>query len=297
MDIDTFRGVFSTQETDRAGQVPGINRGRKRYWLVWRNEDTTVTVQPLSASLEPTGAKRIFPGEEFSQRFTPEPGLVPASIASRGPGGDSTVSATPRSTGEGRGAEHEEDDVMLLRPEYRLPAGHGTDDAERSRLTPGEAFSLHQESVSAKAAREADRNVELAAEEKERSMRADFGMGLVFLRQGNPRKAMRIFEVLPTESGLVERHKHMFTDFGISLRKSRLLDMALRHHLKAAELGGVDENAYHNVARIYYELGDMLNATRYLRKSLELNPSLDVSERFLRYIRRRQRRSHDRPVI
>ena len=45
-----------------------------------------------------------------------------------------------------------------------------------------------------------------------------------------------------------------------------------------------DENLYHNAARAYYEQGDIDSAVQYLNLSLVLNPRLDVSRRFLRFI-------------
>lgn len=267
MDIDTFRGVHSTREADRTTQTHGGAVTRKRYWLVWdegAESGGTVTVQPLSASLEPAGAKRIITREEFAQQYTPEPEVVP-SLARPQEGGAGAGKAAKGA--EVSRSEHRQtialDDLDFLDREEEMGLADASGTGERAPLDG-------------------------PAAEKEREMRADFGMGLVYLKQGDSRKALRIFEKLVEERELVPGHKHMFTDFGISLRKSSLLEMALKHHLKVVELSGEDDHAHHNVARIYFELGDVNSAVRYLKKSLELNPGLSCSERFMRFIRKQR---------
>ncbi|GFM36129.1 tetratricopeptide repeat protein [Desulfovibrio psychrotolerans] len=266
MDIDTFRGVHSTREADRTTKPHGGAVTRKRYWLVWDEmaESGTVTVQPLSAALEPAGAKRIITREEFTAQYTPEPGMVPSLARTQ----DADAGAREPAKGQAVSrSEHRQtialDDLDFLDREAEMGLAAPTAAGERPPLDG-------------------------PSEEKEREMRADFGMGLVYLKQGDSRKALRIFEKLLEERELVPGHKHMFTDFGISLRKSSLLEMALKHHLKVVELSGEDDHAHHNVARIYFELGDESSAVRYLKKSLELNPELSCSERFMRFIRKKR---------
>ncbi|UZP67440.1 tetratricopeptide repeat protein [Desulfovibrio mangrovi] len=298
MEIDNFRGVYSSRETDHTSQTPGATRTRKRYWLVWDDTDETVLVQPLSASLEPSGVKRIIPVEDLDTLYVEEPSVVPSFSQPHLTEPDGweriTAASVPDSGVEGIDGEGERasgDDVMKLPREVRRQAIDLDDTGFLAGLeeeTPAsgtdDAFITGRD-----ARRQPAAPADAAADEKERELRAAFGLALMEFKRGNRAKALRLFEDLTKESGLVTAHKHVFTDFGISLRKSKLLDMALKHHLKAVALSHDDENAYHNVARIYYELGDMDNALRYLQKSLELNPSLIPSERFMRFIRRKQK--------
>lgn len=295
MEIDNFRGVYSSRETDHTSQTPGAARTRKRYWLVWDDTDETVIVQPLSASLEPSGVKRIIPVEDLDTLYVEEPSVVPSFSQPHLTEPDGweriTAASVPDSGTEGTGGKGERvvgGDVTQLPREVRRQA---IDLDDTGFLTGMEdeapASGADDAFITGRDARRQSA-VPADADEKERDLRAAFGLALMEFKRGNRAKALRLFEDLTKESGLATAHKHVFTDFGISLRKSKLLDMALKHHLKAVALSHDDENAYHNVARIYYELGDMDNALRYLQKSLELNPSLIPSERFMRFIRRKQ---------
>ncbi len=276
MEIDKFRGVFSSREVDHGTQTPGAAKTRKRYWLVWDDEDGTAAIQPLSPSLEPAGVKRIIPLEDLDEGFQEEPDVVP-SFARSGSVPSDDGPAAPLADGE-NDALRESLSRAVRRQAIDLDAFDYADHAAP------EAVPADEDKASASA-----RTLDPAIEEKEREMRAEFGMALMYLRQGDSHKALRIFGQLADAPDVPAAYKHMYTDFGISLRKSRLLDMALRHHQKVVELSGSDENALHNVARIYYELGDLDSAVRFLRRSLELNPDLDASQRFLRFIRKQQR--------
>lgn len=127
-------------------------------------------------------------------------------------------------------------------------------------------------------------------EEIERNARAGFGIGMTYLRRGNKPKAVDIFDRLAeVKADFQPTHKHMFNDFGISLRKERLFECSLKHYDRALELSEYDEHIHHNLARVYFEMRDVDNALRCLRRSLELNPELKESLLFLHYIQKRSR--------
>lgn len=124
-------------------------------------------------------------------------------------------------------------------------------------------------------------------EKQENEARTDFGMGLTHFRRGNTRKALDIF------NGIVERqvdwdadHKHMFCEFGTGLRKTRLLDVALKHYFKALELAPQDEHLHHNIARVFYEQNKYDSCREWLEKSLEINPGLAPSHQFLDFLKK-----------
>jgi tetratricopeptide (TPR) repeat protein len=119
----------------------------------------------------------------------------------------------------------------------------------------------------------------------EKSARAEFGIALTYLKRGYREKAKQHFEALAKEKGNFEpQHKHMFNDFGIGLRKSRMYDTALKHYQRALELSPDDDHLLHNMARAYYEQGNMGAAAQNLEKSLALNPRLKESRLFLEFI-------------
>jgi len=130
-------------------------------------------------------------------------------------------------------------------------------------------------------------NLTGSPEDVEKSARSSFGLGLTYLKRGNREKAEDIFRRLAEiEADFVPEHKHMFNDFGISLRKQSLLDLAVLHYLKALDLAGNDENLHHNIARTYFEKKDFTSAIKSLEMSLAINPNLVESRKFLRYIQR-----------
>jgi tetratricopeptide (TPR) repeat protein len=136
-------------------------------------------------------------------------------------------------------------------------------------------------------------NLTGSPEDVEKSARSSFGLGLTYLKRGNREKAEDIFRRLAeVKADFVPEHKHMFNDFGVSLRKQSLLDLAILHYLRALDLAGNDENLHHNIARAYYEKQDIPAAIKALEMSLAINPELAESRKFLRFIQRnRQKKS------
>lgn len=134
-------------------------------------------------------------------------------------------------------------------------------------------------------------------ENMEKNARAGFGLGIMYMKRGNSAKAEEIFSKLAAvDADFTAEHKHMFNDFGISLRKEKMHDTALKHYLRANELDGTDENLLHNIARVFFELGDMDSAVEYLERSLEINPSLKPSRLFLNYILKKRRKKSSGPI-
>lgn len=130
-------------------------------------------------------------------------------------------------------------------------------------------------------------NLTGSPEDVEKSARSGFALGLTYLKRGNLQKAQEIFERLAeVKADFAPEHKHMFNEFGVSLRKQSLFDLALKHYLRALELAGDDENLHHNIARAHYQKNDIAAAVQALEKSLAINPRLKASRQFLRFIQR-----------
>ncbi|WP_022661182.1 tetratricopeptide repeat protein [Paucidesulfovibrio longus] len=122
----------------------------------------------------------------------------------------------------------------------------------------------------------------------ERNVRANFGIGLVYLERGDAEKAHEVFErVVGIEAAFEDDHKHLFNEFGINLRKSGLFDDAVRYYRRALELAASDENLHYNLARAYYEKGDHPHAARHLNACLAMNPQHAEAKSFLASLQKR----------
>ena len=120
----------------------------------------------------------------------------------------------------------------------------------------------------------------------EENVRANFGLGLTYLDRGDQAKANDIFErLVGLEAAFEEEHKHLFNDFGINMRKNKMYDQALQYYLRAEELVRNDEHLFHNIARCYFEKGNVEGCKEYLLKSLQVNPHLEASRQFWAYLK------------
>ncbi len=123
----------------------------------------------------------------------------------------------------------------------------------------------------------------------EQNVRANFGLGLTYMERGETEKAGDIFErVVCLDAAFTPEHKHLFNEFGINLRKSKLLDQAVEYYTRALEITENDENLYYNIARAYFEQGEKDECKANLAKALELNPSFEEANKFLAYINKEE---------
>ncbi|MGE4552167.1 MAG: tetratricopeptide repeat protein [Desulfovibrionaceae bacterium] len=136
-----------------------------------------------------------------------------------------------------------------------------------------------------------------AASVDEENVRANFGLGLTYLDRGEQTKANDIFERLVKLDATFEtEHKHLFNDFGMNLRRNKMLDQALEYYLRAEELVQNDENLFHNIARVYYDMGDLAKTVEYLNKCLALNPNMPEANRFMDYLKEQGLVRNGQPV-
>ncbi|WP_419785612.1 tetratricopeptide repeat protein [Pseudodesulfovibrio sp.] len=110
----------------------------------------------------------------------------------------------------------------------------------------------------------------------ERNVRATFGLGLVYLERDDLDKSRMIFaELVEMDAAFENRHKHLFNEFGIFLRKRNLFEEAVRYYSRALEINGElygeDENLYYNLARAYYEKGEWGPCVEFAGRALAVN--------------------------
>lgn len=122
----------------------------------------------------------------------------------------------------------------------------------------------------------------------EENVRANFGIGLTYMERGELEKAENIFERLVRLEGAFEsEHKHLFNEFGINLRKNKMLEQAVEYYQRALELSKEDENLHINMARALLETRNMDGCLQHLFKALDINPEHEISLKFLQWLIRK----------
>jgi tetratricopeptide (TPR) repeat protein len=105
------------------------------------------------------------------------------------------------------------------------------------------------------------------------SIRANFGIGTLYMEMGDTSKAKEVFKQLSEIEAIFEEdNKHIFNEFGIELRKASMIDEALANYLKAITISPQDEHLHFNIARVYYDKKEMNDALEWIRKAMDINP-------------------------
>lgn len=116
----------------------------------------------------------------------------------------------------------------------------------------------------------------------EENVRANFGIGLTYMERGELDKAENIFERLVNmDAAFAAEHKHLFNEFGINLRKNKMLTQAVEYYQRALTLSQNDENLHMNLARALLETKDIDGCLNHLFEALKIAPSHGMSLKFL----------------
>ncbi|MDR2573227.1 MAG: tetratricopeptide repeat protein [Desulfovibrio sp.] len=117
------------------------------------------------------------------------------------------------------------------------------------------------------------------------NVRANFGIGLTYLERGDTDKAQNIFErLVKLDNAFEAEHKHLFNDFGINLRKNKMLAQSLEYYQRALDLSPQDENLHMNMARVFLETKDIAKCIEHLFKALDIAPGHENSVKFLAWL-------------
>lgn len=229
---------------------------RKRLFFVWADGDGSYIVQLLDGAYRPTGPLRNVNFTLFQGQFVYEPSILVA----------------PLSVGQGENAAHDDPPSGTGEMPPPMDAPVSPSSAPKASGTSGDA------------------------KEVENYLRSHFNKAL--RRVKRPEERTAALESLKTladvEEGIVPEHKHMFTDFGITLRKNELLDLALSCSRRVLDLSPEDDHAHFNIARILYEMGRVDDAEQHLLAALDLAPDAIVCIKMLKYIQK-QRRLREKP--
>lgn len=124
-----------------------------------------------------------------------------------------------------------------------------------------------------------------ALELDEENIRAQFGVGLTSLALGELGKANQIFhQLLGQEGTFAPQHKHLFNDFGISLRKKKMYKQSISFYSRALELCSDDENLHINIARPLYEQRSLSTCLKHLFEALRIAPGNIMALRFIAWL-------------
>ncbi len=131
----------------------------------------------------------------------------------------------------------------------------------------------------------AEYEYKLALRLDEENLRANFGIGNVYLKMGEKDKAKDIFVKISKIDAIFEqKNKHFFNDCAIQLRKQELYAEAIDYYNKAIGLSDEDENLYFNLSRAYFENDDFESAREKILKALEINSNFKEAKAYLDYI-------------
>jgi len=119
----------------------------------------------------------------------------------------------------------------------------------------------------------------------EQNVRANFGVGLCLLARDEQEKAQEVFQrIVKIDSAFNAEHKHLFNEYGIELRKKKLVDQAAEYYNRALELTKDDENLWYNLARAWFDKEDYAKAAEAVTKCLEMNPEHEHGRKMLNYL-------------
>ncbi len=156
--------------------------------------------------------------------------------------------------------------------------------AEKQKKT-NKAIATAEEHVKRNELYSAEYEYKNALKFDEKNLRANFGIGNVYLKMGEKDKARDIF-IKVSKIGAIfeEKNKHFFNECGIQLRKHELYDEAIEYYKKALKVAPKDENLCFNLARAFFEKGDLEEARECIYKAISINPDYQEGKAFLDYI-------------
>ena len=126
------------------------------------------------------------------------------------------------------------------------------------------------------------------AKQLENDMRNNFRKAISALSRPRDRQGAlaAIEQLVRLKEGIVPAHKQMFRDFGVSLRKKKLLDLALASSTRVLELSPDDDHAHFNIARIYALLGAYGKALVHVERAMSIDGDEPVYSRLRAHIQR-----------
>ncbi|MDL2227194.1 tetratricopeptide repeat protein [Deltaproteobacteria bacterium OttesenSCG-928-M10] len=158
-------------------------------------------------------------------------------------------------------------------------------DKFQTRKSPGDlatekAIATAEKHVARKEYNSAEYEFSKALKLDEENVRANFGLGKLYMATGEVEKAATVFSNLSKQDNvLAPENKHFFNELGMELRGLKLYDQAVSFYRKALGLAPNDENLLFNIARACYEKGDKDLTAHFLECALNINPEMEAAKK------------------
>lgn len=121
-----------------------------------------------------------------------------------------------------------------------------------------------------------------------KNLKAHHGLSKVYIATGETEKAKEILHNIGELDDLfAKENKHIFNEVAINLRKQKMYDDAIKNYKKAILVDPEDEVLYYNMARAFYEKGELEEALKYFKKSVEINPDFNEGKKAVAFIEKK----------
>ena len=106
------------------------------------------------------------------------------------------------------------------------------------------------------------------------------GLGKTFVAQGKKEEAKEVFTKLTENDDLYEeKNKHNLNELGITLRKEKMYDEAVKNYQRAIEIDSKDPVLYFNLALAFFHQGQMPSAKKNLDSALGLKSDFEDAQK------------------
>lgn len=119
----------------------------------------------------------------------------------------------------------------------------------------------------------------------EKNPKANIELGKIHMQKGDGKKlAAAMRRIMSNDAIFQEQERHLFNEFGISLRKEKHFAEAIAFYGKALEHNDADEHLHFNIARALAESGHHDSAVSHLETALALDPGFEAARKFRDYL-------------
>ncbi len=263
----TLEGIFSTIEISKEKKgIRVVRKSRKTLWYARENGDF-VECQRFLLNFGLIGKKIIVDSLKFARRFKREPDCayyekeLQSQENSQSPFRDNQIIGNAVGVG-------------IQVPRQASNAGIIFRDKEGS--LPNSDFRILFSDCPQRVGKVTDENI--------KALRQTFNYGMICHKDGDAGRARFIFKnILKLDWTFRPGDECVFNDFGINLRKSKEIAIAIDYFRKGLVICRSDANLYFNLARVHYESGNMNDCVENLLNSLKIEPEHRHSLMFLKY--------------
>ncbi|TVQ95817.1 MAG: tetratricopeptide repeat protein [Desulfovibrionales bacterium] len=121
----------------------------------------------------------------------------------------------------------------------------------------------------------------------EQHPQANLRLGDIYCQKKDYKQLKKVLKrILNSDRAFAEGERHRFNEFGMNLRKSRLLAEALEYYSRAVAINAADEHLHFNIARVLWEMNEVPRCQDHLEAALRIKPEFEEARRFLAYCQR-----------